>query len=512
MTNDTRKRLSEFLRRLADSLNIPEGRYKQAEERYQAVGKWLGREDSTITALGPKIYPQGSIRLGTIIKPITSEEEYDIDLVCEVRLSKTEVSQKQLKDMVGTELKKYVQANNMKSNPEESRRCWTLSYADGAQFHMDVLPAIPDGESFNLLLESKGFKNSLFSDAIAITDNTLPNYERISTEWLPINPKGYADWFKDRMKVRLETQRKFFAESTRTKIEDVPDYKIKTPLQQTIQILKRHRDIMFAEDQEDKPISIIITTLAAHAYNNEADLLDAILNIITNMSKHIFIQDSVSWVPNPVNPLENFADKWREHQQREQKFKQWLQQVCSDLEKALKKGDIQAISEFLKPSFGEKAINEAMKHFPENKVYPKTLVVAGNSRNLSLFNVPHRQKPNWPIAQQVHALIIGWAHRDGFRPSQIKSDSTLPKHYSLRFEVSTNIPWPYKVYWQVVNTGEEAQRANSLRGEFYEGIFTKGGRVREESTLYTGMHWIDCFIVKDNICVSRSGEFIVNIE
>lgn len=512
MTNDTKKLLSEFLRRLADSLNIPESRYKQAEERYQAVGKWLGREDSIVAALSPKIYPQGSIRLGTIIKPVADEEEYDIDLVCEMRLSKTEVSQKRLKNMVGTELKKYVQANNMKSNPKEGRRCWTLSYADEAQFHMDILPAIPDSKSFNLLLESKGFKNGWSNDAIAITDNTLPSYELISTEWLPSNPKGYAEWFKDRMKVRLETQRKFFAESTRTKIEDVPDYKIKTPLQQTIQILKRHRDIMFAEDQEDKPISIIITTLAAHAYNNEADLLDAMLNIITNMSKHITIQDNVSWVPNPVNPMENFADKWREHPQREQKFKQWLQQVHSDLENALRKGDIGAISEFLKPSFGEKAISETMKRFPENNVHSKTLVVADNSRKLSGFNVPHRQKPNWPITQQGYAAITGWANRDGFRPSQIKSDTTLPKHYSLRFEVNTNVPWPYKVYWQVVNTGEEAQRANCLRGEFYEGILAKGGRVREESTLYTGMHWIECFIVKDNICLARSGEFIVNIE
>lgn len=512
MTNDTKKLLSEFLRRLADSLNIPENRYKQAEERYQAVGKWLGRKDSIIAAMSPKIFPQGSIRLGTIIKPITNKEEYDIDLVCEIRLSKTEVSQKQLKDTVGEELKKYVQANNMKSNPKEGRRCWTLSYADGAQFHMDVLPAIPDSEYFNLLLESKGLKNSWSSDAIAITDNTLPNYEQISSEWLPSNPKGYAEWFKDRMKVRLESQRKFFAESTQTKVEDVPDYKLKTPLQQTIQILKRHRDIMFANDQEDKPISIIITTLAAHAYNNETDLLDAMLNVIANMSKHITKQDNVSWVPNPVNPLENFADKWREHPQREKKFKQWLQQVHSDLENALKKGDIRAISEFLKHSFGEKAISEAMTYFPENKVSPKTLVAVGNSRNLSIFSVPHRQRPNWPIAQQGQASIIAWANRNGFRPSQIKSNTTLPKHYSLRFEVKTNVPWPYKVYWQVVNTGEEARRANCLRGGFYEGIIAKGGRVQEESTLYTGMHWIECFIIKDKICVARSGEFVVNIE
>lgn len=512
MSSDTWKQFSEFLRQLADSLNIPEGRYKQAEERYQAVGTWLERKDSILFALSPKIYPQGSIRLGTIIKPVASEEEYDIDVVCEVRLSKNKVSQKRLKDMVGAELKKYTQANNMKSNPEESRRCWTLNYADGAQFHMDILPAIPDGESFNLLLESKGLKNIWSGDAIAITDNKLPNYDLIDTEWLRSNPKGYAEWFKERMKVQFETQRKFFAESIRAKIEDVPDYKIKTPLQQSIQILKRHRDIMFAGDQEDKPISIIITTLAAHAYNNEADILDSMINIVNNMPKYILKKNGVSWVPNPVNPLENFADKWQEHTQRESKFRHWLQQVRLDLDNALKKGDIQSIGEFLKPSLGDKAINEALKYFPENSQAQKNLVVAGTPRYLSLFNVPHRQKPKWQIIQKGYAIITGWAYRDGFRPAKIKNEQSLPKHYSLRFEVSTDIPWPFKVYWQVVNTGDEALRANSLRGGFYDGIIEKGGRAREEGTLYKGIHWIECFIVKDNICVARSGEFIVNIE
>jgi hypothetical protein len=36
---------------------------------------------------------------------------------------------------------------------------------------------------------------------------------------------------------------------------------VKTPLQQAVQILKRHRDMMFADDPEHKPISVIITTL-----------------------------------------------------------------------------------------------------------------------------------------------------------------------------------------------------------------------------------------------------------
>jgi hypothetical protein len=73
----------------------------------------------------------------------------------------------------------------------------------------------------------------------------------------------------------------------------------------------------------------------------------------------------------------------------------------------------------------------------------------------------------------------------------------------------TNVPKPYKVFWQVVNTGAEARNANQLRGDFYDS--DKSGRQREEDTAYTGMHWVECFIIKDDVCVARSGEFVVNI-
>jgi hypothetical protein len=68
---------------------------------------------------------------------------------------------------------------------------------------------------------------------------------------------------------------------------------------------------------------------------------------------------------------------------------------------------------------------------------------------------------------------------------------------------------PYEVYWQVVNTGQEAHRAGQLRGDFYDS--SSSGRSRTESTLYQGMHWVEGFIVKDSVCVARTGEFVVNI-
>ena len=58
-------------------------------------------------------------------------------------------------------------------------------------------------------------------------------------------------------------------------VEDVKRRKVKTPLQRVVQILKRHRDIKFADDNSgNKPISIIITTIAGRLYEEEDKLAE----------------------------------------------------------------------------------------------------------------------------------------------------------------------------------------------------------------------------------------------
>jgi hypothetical protein len=148
---------SQLLESIAEALDISDSHYQQAKQRYESIGKWLERDESKVACYSPEIYPQGSFALGTVTRPIFDIDEYDLDLVSELNLQKDEITQEVLKNLVGYEIKSYAYANNMNSPVKEGRRCWTLSYADGAQFHMDILPAIPDIESFKELLESQGY-------------------------------------------------------------------------------------------------------------------------------------------------------------------------------------------------------------------------------------------------------------------------------------------------------------------------------------------------------------------
>lgn len=87
------------------------------------------------------------------------------------------------------------------------------------------------------------------------------------------NEEGYAHVDNRRQKILLfETYRKR-QNFPYTQAEDIPDALVRTPLQRAIQIMKRHRDMRFNghRDEDHKPISMIITTLAAKLYEGHAN-------------------------------------------------------------------------------------------------------------------------------------------------------------------------------------------------------------------------------------------------
>lgn len=322
--------MSRLLEHLVELLDVPPSHYQRATQRYQSFGDWLHRDGSRVAEYEPQVYAQGSFRLGTAIRPLTKKEEYDLDMVCELILSKSDVSQRDLKELVGTEVKEYAQANNFNEPAEEKKRCWRLNYADGVSFHMDILPAVPDDDEFKRLLVIRGMPAEFAELAIAITDRKHEKYRQISKDWPRSNPRGFAEWFESRMR-RISRARSIalVANGAYASVDEVPTWDWKTPLQRAIQILKRHRDVMFQNDMEFKPISMILTSLAARAYDGETELdlaLDGILERMPN-----FVRTQAPRVPNPVNEAEDFADRWASDPRLERNFWSWHAQAIADL-------------------------------------------------------------------------------------------------------------------------------------------------------------------------------------
>lgn len=358
----------EALRALVDEISIPPSYDEKARTRFRSIGEWLDRPDSTIHGLGPVISSQGSFALGTVIRPVGDGDAYDVDVVCSLKHgSKSKMSQEELKQAVGVEIRGYAKAQSMSNEPDDARRCWTLEYQDSANFHMDILPGIPAQDDFTTLMRGYsadvGLVQRLSETAIGITDKKHPGYHFRGAEWLISNPKGYAGWFRLRQETVLEeTRLRLNAEGRAyASVEEIPSYEVRTPLQDAIKLLKRHRDVMFDGDKH-KPISIIITTIAAEAYQGERTILDTLKNILPKMEKRIAELGDPAVISNPSYPRENFADKWGEVSEKRLNFEKWVSRARQDFLSYL---TVSRFNEFPEP------FKTAMTEATIRKVSPK---------------------------------------------------------------------------------------------------------------------------------------------
>ena len=385
---------NEILETLVKNLSISKSQHEAAIQSYKAVGKFLSNDNSSLSVYQPYIKPQGSFIIGTTIQPIDPNDDIDLDVVCEFKRKPENWAQYHLKNAVGNRLKESDRYREMLD--EEGRRCWTLNYRENAEsanqrYHMDILPALISS-GYAIILE-KAMSADSYEDfdqlRLSITDKEESGYDtEVRSEfWKQSNPYGYAIWFMNIAKTIKGMKKRTF--SLNEAVKPVPEYQeARLPLQKVVQLLKRHRDIYFTHEQDEdvkkqKPISCIITTLAARAYREEEELIDALWGVINRMEDEIeFVFDpnlnkDVEWISNPTNRTENFADRWNdEGSVRRENFYRWLEQVKADLRDAQSKTGLQNISESLKNSFGKDAV---LKTFSEYANRSRLLTESGQN-------------------------------------------------------------------------------------------------------------------------------------
>lgn len=338
---DNEKMLDEILRRIVREISITKAMIDKAVESYEAVGRWIGEG----LLYDVHINPQGSMSLGTTNKPVSDKDDYDIDLVCLLKDGK-DLPTERIKNIVGDRLKEHEVYRKKIAEESEGKRCWKMQYYE---FHMDILPCVPKG----FYLEPN------FTDIRLTHKNGPHSYEdRYS------NPIGYRRWFEGRMQDVLDVEKRAFAAKNQVEIENVPNYSVKTPLQMVVQLLKRHRDICFENDTDNAPISIIITTLAAHAYSGEMSLYETLCNVLDHMTDNISVRDGVYWIENPVMPAENFADKWAEYPSRREAFFRWVSRARKELiDDPLRALGIDQLKKHYAGVLGEAPVYRAIKAF-----------------------------------------------------------------------------------------------------------------------------------------------------
>jgi hypothetical protein len=340
----TRKKqmVVSLLDQLCQQIEVTETQYLTATSRYEAVGSWLAGANSPHLSQA-QIYPQGSIALGTTIKPI-GRNEFDVDLVCHLPKLDTTSNAHTVKMLIGTRLKEHATYRGM---IEEKKRCWRINYAN--EFHLDITPSIG-----NPLCHQGGE---------LVPDKTL-------AQWKPTNPKGYISKFEQyaAIKPRLHFTKaalSFDEARADADIAPLPEQAMTKPLlKRIVQLLKRHRDHMFVGTSRSDiaPISVIISTLAGWAYARCAtqqihmdafDLISAVIRemptfikIETRLEKRFFI------IENETTSGENFADKWNSDTRLASSFYDWHKDALASFESLLLIEGVDKYAESLSHKFG----------------------------------------------------------------------------------------------------------------------------------------------------------------
>jgi hypothetical protein len=329
----SRRRTPSFLdlafERLCVQVQMTPAQFDDAQARYGAVAEWLGAPASVIGLFNPTIYPQGSLRIGTTVRPLLNVE-FDLDLVVELALP-GRPDPVALYKLLWHRLGEHDDYKRMR---EPKNRCSRLNYAD--RFHLDLLVAVPDPE--------RG------GTAILVPD-------REKKKLKPSDPKGYAEWFETESMMHIKVAMDTLGIELRATVEPLEQPEAverKAALKRTVQLLKVARNVAFAKRPEIAPASVVITTLAAQMYRGEPLCADAMRSIVEQLS--VRLQSSAPQpVLNPVNPGENFSERWQNEPETYLAFRAWIDGLRRQLD-ALTEARGAGLARLLREIFGDRAV------------------------------------------------------------------------------------------------------------------------------------------------------------
>lgn len=340
---------------LAKRIGLSESQSRTCAEHFNGITTLL--DNSELKVFNPVLRIQGSNRLGTAVRCYNNEEGFDVDIVCELQNILDNYTPKMVKEAVGKILLESGVYGDLIPNKSGGKRCWTIEFKDGT--HADVLPSVVN-EEYVRAVAATSF-HSFDEFGIRITDKTRILeylYETDRSKWLLSNPIGFAEWFFSMAYAHEAKHKNGLTTMVRASVEPFPKWKEEALiLQKIVRILKRHRDVMFDGD-EKKPISMIITVLAAKAYANApiGKLFDTTVYVASHLvdAMDIDFRTGKRVVLNPVNGEENFADRWISEPDREQNFYRWVRQLQEDIQNLRNMSKID-INEAIKKLFGESA-------------------------------------------------------------------------------------------------------------------------------------------------------------
>jgi hypothetical protein len=337
--------LDHLLSEIVVALQLTDTQIARMESAYKTIGAWLEHPGSPLAIYRPLIYGQGSAAIGTTVRP-WGRTEFDLDFVLEVAFFPG--TPMELYELL---LKRLGENGTYAKMIEPKRRCIRLNYE--GDFHVDVLG-------------SRSALRPIIAGSIEIPDRTTP------TQWKDSNPRGYADWFIGRSRTAAEAR--LLARALPLPTDWAAD--AKTVLQRIVQLAKRHRDVVFG-DNDSAPRSVVLTTLQATVYRGQLSLYEAMAESLDLLVAEIEkAKPSRLVVLNPMNPAEDFSEKWNEDPRSYSAFTGWATSYRDRFHALRYVQGLDALTNALAGLFGE----DVSKHATHR--YQKALAEARESNQL----------------------------------------------------------------------------------------------------------------------------------
>lgn len=438
---------------LANKVNLSDGRISQLDARVSAVTNFLSTGDDAYADNFIDLIPQGSYAHRTIINPVGAFDGFDADVLLHVE----EIDGWDARDYVQKLYEVFRGSSTYRNMVSRHDRCVKVDYAN--EFHIDVVPYMTR------------------HDQKYITNRVTNAYELT-------NPEGYNQWLDERN--RLASGR----------------------LIKVIRLMKYFRDYKNTFSVKSVVLSILLGGRVndAAVWGDTSDYPDvptALKNIVGALDDYLQANLLMPSIDDPSEPSENFNHRWNQieyanFRNKLNVYRGWIDDAYAEL-------DIEESKRKWRKLFGDKFGTYATF---VSKSAIISLAAAAGARDTEesiegRWNIPIGLDPRYSV--RIGARV---APRTGFRTYELSAHgNTVLPGATINFRIArSNIPEPYDLYWKVLNRGEEAVRRNCIRGQVQRD---SGRRTLSEPTSFRGAHYVECYVVRNGICIAMDRHYVI---
>lgn len=345
--------LDAVLAEIAINIQLPPGLHTKAIERYEAVRLYIERRGSPLEGRVACFYPQGSMAIDATTSTRGTDDEYDLDIVAEI--DGPDLGPEALLDDLEIALEGYPVSRIVRQT-----RCVTLYYADG--MHLDVTPSrrrTPKEKESEIAHAKKGARSE------------PPRY-------VPMNSFAFAQWYCARTpteeRFALALNQRLYEQAgiafAAAEVEEVPPQTpliIKSVTTVALQLVKRNRNVVYANETGRIPPSVILSCHAGHAALPGLGLTDMVIRQARWTARAIddaAKRNRLLSVANPEFPAERFTDRWPETQSQQVGYSRHLHVLANGLE-AAHRGNVQLedLQQWLREQFGDRVVTRSVMSF-----------------------------------------------------------------------------------------------------------------------------------------------------